>query len=77
MVASRNTLDLSRVLMKQVAWSTVQGDSPAVESTGPNGAGGARAASSMPAWSVPIAACPAKPPAPPGLATSGDLWKEF
>lgn len=74
--ASRNTLDLSQVLMKQVAYFAVQGESPAVKASVET-APVTHAASAMPAQPAPVAArCP-KPTAAVELATAGDLWKEF
>jgi len=74
--ASRNTLDLSQVLMKQVTYFTVQGESPAVKASA-EAANTVCTASSVPARAMAVAARPVKPPAPAELATAGDLWKEF
>ncbi len=71
--ASRNTLDLSQVLMNEVAYFTLQGEAarePAVARPAP------------PAVAVPPrAAAPARSPASqrpaPALATAEEMWTEF
>lgn len=69
--ASRNTLDLSQVLMKQVAYFTLQGEAtvakPVVEP--------ARARST--ASPAPLPAPTIKRSSRPELAVAGDAWTEF
>jgi len=74
--ASRNTLDLSQTLIKQVAYFTVRGEAEVakkpVEATVV-----ARAAPSMPTGAPTFHACPTRPSATAELVTAGDHWKEF
>ena len=74
--ASRNTLDLSQTLIKQVAYFTVRGEAEVakkpVEATVV-----ARAAPSMPTGAPTFHARPARPSATAELVTAGDHWKEF
>jgi methyl-accepting chemotaxis protein len=71
--ASRNTLDLSQVLMKQVAYFTLQGESVAAKPA----AQPAQAPAPVPARPTPAAAWPARRSASAELAVAGDAWTEF
>ncbi|WP_114240640.1 methyl-accepting chemotaxis protein [Dyella sp. C9] len=74
--ASRNTLDLSQVLMNEVAYFTLQGE---VATERPHVvAAHAAAPRAMPAKAAVPPATPAARPRPePTLTTAGDAWTEF
>jgi methyl-accepting chemotaxis protein len=70
--ASRNTLDLSQVLMNQVAYFTLQGEAPREQSASrPTRVAPATAMSQAPAPVV------ARRRAEPALATADEMWTEF
>lgn len=70
--ASRNTLDLSRVLVNEVAYFTLQGEAPRQPAP-------ARVVRETPAYAVPAASpmAPARQRAEPAMAVAGDVWTEF
>ncbi|AIF49516.1 methyl-accepting chemotaxis protein [Dyella japonica] len=73
--ASRNTLDLSQVLMNQVAYFTLQGQAAhdvAVVQAAPASASARPPAMATPRPAVRHRAAPA-----PALATADDMWTEF
>ncbi|WP_172461887.1 methyl-accepting chemotaxis protein [Dyella jiangningensis] len=74
--ASRNTLDLSQALIKQVAYFAVQGEAEAATKTAATTVV-AHAAPSKPSGTATFQARPARPSATAELVTAGDHWKEF
>lgn len=74
--ASRNTLDLSQALIRQVAYFAIQGEAEA-EKKPAEATVSTPAVQSMPISTATFQARPARPSATAELAVAGDHWKEF